>query len=114
MTKFEVFNDGVVTFYDVRNIANAGERPVDGLVLKSSMRFAYSNISMRRLYDAMQENIKIDELIIIPQNRFLSTQDVAIVDNKQYRISQIQHINTTKPPISRISLERLLTEYDIT
>lgn len=114
MTKFETFNDGVATFYNVTNIANPGERPVDGLVLKSSMRFAHATIGMRRLYNAMQEGVKIDELIVIPQNRYLSTQDIAIVEGKQYKITQIQHICETKPPISKISLERLTNEYDVT
>ena len=42
--KFERFTDGVAKIYAVANIADAGDRPVDGLKLKYRLCYQYETI----------------------------------------------------------------------
>lgn len=112
--EFLQFNDGVVNIYAVDNIANIGDMPRDGLVLKyEALRFEYKTIGVRRNYEAMQADVKLSELIQVPMHRDISSQDVAIIDGKQYRIEQAQHVTDTRPPSSKLSLSRLEKDYDI-
>ena len=113
-TNFLQFNDGIVDIYTVDNIADVGDMPKDGLVSKyQALRFEYQTIGVRRNYEAMQADVKLSELIQIPMHRDISSQDVAIINGKQYRIEQVQHDNGTRPSSSKLSLSRLEEEYDI-
>ena len=111
--EFLQFNDGIVNIYTVDNIAAIGDMPRDGLVLKYTLRFEYKTIGVRRNYEAMQADVKLSELIQIPMHRDISSQDVAIIDGKQYSIEQAQPDPDTRPPSSKLSLSRLEEDYDI-
>lgn len=106
------FNDGNVEIYSVENIAEKGDKPKDGLILKQNLHFRYDTIGIRRNYAAMQENVKLSELIVIYRNREISTQNVAVINGRQFRIHQVQHIDTTAPPTTKLSLVRLEVDYD--
>lgn len=113
MNKFLAFNDGTACFYRVENISVKGDKPEDGLVKKAELRFNYETIGVKRSYEAMQANVRLDEMIRTPMNRSISSQDIVIVCGRQYRIEQVQHDKTTKPPSSRFSLSRSEADYDI-
>lgn len=111
---FETFNDGIVKIYTVTNIAEPGDRPKDGLCLKYVLRFNYQTIGIQRNYEAMQAQIKLNELISVKMQRDISTQDVAIIgaDTTQYVIVQVQHKKDTLPPTSLLSLTKLEAKYE--
>jgi len=111
---FKTFNDGIVKIYTVKNIAEPGDRPKDGLCLKYVLRFNYQTIGIQRNYEAMQAQVKISELISTKMQRDISTQDVAIIgaDTTQYAIVQVQHKKDTLPATSLLSLSRLEAKYD--
>ncbi len=112
MPKFERFNDGLVDIYAVSNIAEKGDRPKEGLSIKYHLRFCYNTIGVKRNYEAMQAQVKLTELINTSLHRDISTQDVAVIYGKQYKIVQIQHKTDTLPPTSLLSLSRLEADYD--
>lgn len=107
------FNDGCVEICSVSNIAEKGDKPKDGLALRKKLHFRYDTIGIKRNYIAMQENIKLSELITIPLMRDISTQDIAIIDGRQYKIYQTQEIYTTAPATMKLSLIRLEVDYDL-
>lgn len=111
--KFLSFTDGIVDVFGVENIAPKGDKPRDGLRLKFRLRFEYQTIGVRRNYEAMQADVELSELIRIPKHRDISSQDVAIIDERQYRIEQVQHEGSTRPPSSKLSLSRLEVNYDL-
>ena len=113
MPEFLKFNDGIAQIYNVENIAEPGDKPKDGLIEKYRLNFGYKTIGTVRNYNAMQANVRLDEMIETPQKRDISTQDVVIIGGQQYEIKQAQHINDTKPPCTRFSLTRLEVDYDI-
>lgn len=105
--KFLTFNSGVVSFYRLVNVAQAGNKPLYERQLIARMRFDYETLGMNRFYTALQADIKLDELIITPLIRSVSTQDIAVINNIDYRIEQVQHVSDTKPPASRFSLSKI-------
>lgn len=110
--KFLTFNDGMAHFYSVENIAEPGDKPRDGLKLKRKLCFEYLTIGVKRNYEAMQADVRIDELIRTPMHRCLSTQDVCIIEGVQYHIEQVQHDPETHPPCSKFSLSKLEQKYE--
>ena len=115
MGKIQTFNDGVVDIYSVENIAEPGNMPHEGLISKYiGLRCEERTVGMARFWAANQNNVKIDTLIRVPRLRDVSTQDVAIlsIDNKQYKIKQVQYPPDVQPPVMDLSLERLEADYD--
>lgn len=110
---FLTFNDGIAKFYKVQNIAEKGDKPVEKPIFAVSLRFEYETVGISRFYTAMQANVKIDNLIRTPIFRDLSTQDIVLVNGVKYKILQIQHVEETKPPISRFSLQKVVEKYDL-
>ncbi len=113
--KIQVFNDGIVTIYSVDNIAEKGNKPKEGLTKKvGPLRYQKRTVGMSRYWTAMQAQVRVDQVIRVPQISSISTQEVAIpIDGLQYKIVQIQHIEDVQPPSMDLSLERIDANYDI-
>lgn len=114
--KYQSFEDGVVSIYKVSDIALPGDMPVDGLVLKQSLRYKERTVGLNRFYSALQNNIKVDLVIRCPEVRGLSesTNDILVaipIDGQQYKVMQIQYIEDSKPPSMDLTLERLGEPY---
>lgn len=111
---FLQFNDGIVDIYAVGNDAESGDMPSQALTLKyQALRFEFQTIGVRRNYEAMQADVKLSELIRIPMHREISSQDIAVMNELQYEIVQVQHDTGTRPPSSKLSLARLEVDYDV-
>lgn len=113
MPKFQKFNDGIVEIYSVENTAEKGDRPKEELKLKKRLRFSYQTIGVKRNYEAMQAQVKLTELICVPLHRDISSQDVAVLFGRRYRVEQAQHKSDTLPPVSLLSLTVLEADYDV-
>lgn len=111
-SSFLTFNDGIADFYKVRNTAPKGDKPVNTTVFAVRLRFGYETVGVNRFYTAKQADVKLDELIRTPMQRQISAQDIVKISGRFYRIEQVQHVNGTKPPISRFSLSRIEVDYD--
>ena len=117
-TKFESFNGGVVSLYKVTDLALPGDLPVEGLVLKQTLRYKERTVGMTRYFAAMQNNIKVDFVIRCPEVRGLSEKNTDIlvailIDGQQYKVMQIQYIEDAEPKSMDLSLERLGSDYAI-
>lgn len=115
--KHTVFNDGVAIIYRADNIAEDGERPEIKLIPLRKVMFAYRTVGMARYFEAMQNQIKISKMILIPRYADVDTNDIVIIngDNTQYRIEQVQHKNDTKPVTTQLTLSAIKAgeEYEI-
>lgn len=112
--KTQKFNDGVVNIYKVDNTSQAGNKPKEGLTLKvGPLRYEERTVGMSRYWTAMQDEVQIDYMIRVPKIKTISSQDIAIIDDKQYKITQVQYINDVNPPSIDLSLERLEANYVI-
>lgn len=96
-----VFNDGYLYIYNI---------DVEGNVDYKSARLFYfgkRTVTQKRMDEAAQIQQSIDLCVHIPY-----THDEVVADNvvgigtNYYRIISVQHIHTTNPPITVLSLER--------
>lgn len=103
--RFLNFNDGIVEIYRVDNGAENGNRNVEVLKFRDRMRFKSHTVGLKRFYEAMQFEINITKAIIIPEPvTKISTQDIAVIEGKRYKIEQIQERRETLPPSLLLSL----------
>ena len=105
---FEPLRDGIARLCRVTNIAEPGDTPREGLVELRSLPFDYQTVGVMRKQLFEQSNVKISELITVPQFRDISTQDVVILRGVQYQIRDVQD---TRPPTTKLTLERLEENY---
>lgn len=109
---FEAFADGIVTVYSVVNIAEEGDRPRDGLRKLLSLPFDYKTVGISRYTRGMQYDAKIAAVISVPLSPQVSTQNVVIIGDTQYSIWQVQRIMDTRPPTLKLSLEKVVENYE--
>ena len=111
------FNDGLAAIYTVDNVAEAGDQPKNGLTKKRTARFEYRTVGYNRFTQNMQNNVKIEKMILIPWGVRVSVQDVVILtddvgDTEQYEIMQAQDKTDTAPRSRQLSLRRIEAKYD--
>ncbi len=111
-TRFETFNDGVCHIYKLADVSIPGYKPQLRPKWYRSVPFGYKTIGVRRNYEAMQAQVRLDEMIIITQNREISPQDIVVINGVQYDIKQVQHKQDTAPRTTLLSLQRLEEVYD--
>lgn len=113
--KIQTFNDGIVNIYSVKNIAEPGNMPKEGLTLKvGPLRYKERTVGMSRYWTAMQAQARIDTVLRVQRIRGVSVQDIAVPnDGEQYRIKQIQYPEDVVPDVMDLSLERIDAKYDI-
>lgn len=110
--KFEPFADGIAHICTVTNIAEDGDRPRDGLKKLHVLPFDYKTVGLTRYIEGRQENVKISSVISVPYRADISTQEIAVLGETQYRIWQAQYIPDTRPPTLKLSLERIVENYE--
>ena len=112
--EFQTFNDGVCAIYEIGNIAEAGNKPKEGLKTKISRApYERRKVGITRFYTAKQANVKVEDVLRIPYNDQISTQDVCMIGEIQFAIKQVQHIYDTMPKSTDLTLQRLEDVYDI-
>ena len=110
--KYQSYPDGLAKIYKVEDISAPGDMPVDGLVLKQTLRYKERTVGLNRYNAFLQNNIKVDFVIRCPEVRGLSEKNTDIlvailIDEQQYTVKQIQYIEDASPPSMDLTLERL-------
>lgn len=108
--KMQPFRDGVCNVYFVEDGSNVGDIPTEALKHKLTLRFDNRTVGMKRFYEAAMADIKIDLVIRIPRQVFITTQDIVMIGNDKYRIKQIQQPDRAIPLSTDLSLERIAKE----
>lgn len=112
--KLQAHNDGVAKIYTVDNIAQPGNKPKDGLVLKHTLRYKERTVGITRVRLALQTGAEISYVLRCPRLRDVSSQDVAIPnDGRQYQITMVQYPEDINPPVMDLELERLEHDYEM-
>ncbi len=104
-TRFIAFNDGNL------DICRASGRKITDTI-ERDIRFGFRTVGYKRFYDAKVLSSQIDETVVIPYGRKVTTLDVCIIRKKQYRIIQVQRKFDASPPCLLLSLERIVPEYE--
>lgn len=118
--KHQSFNGGIVKIYQISEIVEPGDMPVEGLyTLFAQFRFEERKIGVTRNYMAMQNNQQIDRLIRIWQDRyiqpgFICTIDDGVDNDAQYRLARVEHLLSDEGlKLTDLTLERLDELYEL-
>lgn len=103
-------NSGILYYYALENVADAGLMPVEKLVYRGACFYSDRVIGFRRAYAAYGADRRIDRLVRchnvdIPDD----AKFVVLEDGRQYRIDLIQVIGDD----SDLTLVRLEENYDV-
>ena len=109
---FETFNDGVAEIYHLKDMSEPGFKPVLRPDLFKKFHFKYKTIGVKRNYEAAQAHVRLDEMISVPCDRNISTNDLCRIGKVVYQIKQIQHKTDTRPATTLLSLTRTECSYE--
>lgn len=103
------FNDGLVKIYAVTDTALPGYAPVKTLTQVATLRYEEQKLGVNRYYAAMQNQVKIQRVIRVPESPLeITTQDVAETeDGRRYRIDLVQRLQNVWP----VCLDLTLVEF---
>lgn len=109
------FDDGILTIYSVENSAEKGKKPVYSLKEKEKYYFGFSAVGINRYYTALQANIKIENVVNIPDWADVSTDDMCRLEGDTvYKIAMVQNVlDESNLKITKLSLERTGDIYGI-
>jgi hypothetical protein len=109
-----MFDDGQVDIYSITNTAFAGDLPKEGLTYGSSYWYEERTIGITRFYAALKTDVKLEMVIRIWRDKSIDTSLICKIDEVQYRIVQVQHLeNEDGLEVTDISLEKQGETYDI-
>lgn len=108
-----LLDDGIVTIYELTNVAAPGEMPREILRPLNSFYFGRRTIGYNRLYTAHGVNKRIDLLIRIWRADVTAGQ-YAIINGVQYRVDAVQQLtDETGLAVTDLTLEKVGAFYDI-
>lgn len=99
----ELFNDGLVTIYKTE------KRRIKTEVAR--LRYGLRTVGVKRFYEAKIAGSRVDKLISVPFNKFITGSSLLIIDDTQYEVVQIQEKYDSIPPVMYITLKQPATEY---
>lgn len=111
------FDDGILTVYNVKNIAQPGDRPVQGLEKKGQYYFGYARIGVTRYYNAMQASQEVSAVVNIPGWNDVKNTDVVVVSETpdlQYQVGFVQpEFDENGLRIMKLTLGRIGQKYEV-
>ena len=96
-TEFLTFDDGKCAIYEVKSNKLA-DQPVE------TLDFGERTIGVRRFYAARTASSEISRLVHVPQRRYITAKHNAVIDGTRYKIDAAQHLNSTNPPVTVLTL----------
>lgn len=110
---FLSFNDGICDIYSVENSAARGDRPVEKLIEKYHLRYRAHIVGMSRFYEALQAQVRITNAVEVPLREDVNPQDVAVINGRQYRITQKQERRDTRPASMLLTLSDIEEAFEL-
>lgn len=109
-----MLDSGTVDIFSVEDKSERGGFPVWKLEeLKAHECYEERTVGLTRFFTGKQASVSVDMLIRIWQNKGISSQDVARIDGKFYKIKQAQHLlDKDELPVTDLTLERTVERYD--
>ncbi len=109
-----ILDKGICSIYRIENIAEPGNTPKEGLVLKCDSWYGELNFETIPVNAVMQEGIETSARIRILQNRGINNHDVVAIDNQQYEVTRAYHgvDDESGELITDLTLKKVVTAYD--
>ena len=72
------------------------------------MRYEERRLGIQRYYSSLQNQIQLDRVIRVPRVAGITTQDIAVTEDKQaYRIDLVQSVMDVYPPSLDLRLTKI-------
>lgn len=114
MKPTQSFNSGLVRICGRETTGAAGYAGADKIEEKCTLRYQRRTIGMQRGYLAAQAKETIDLLIRCPYRPAVLENDIAMPgDGAQYKIKKVQVIESVRPLVMDLTLERLSNQYEV-
>ncbi len=101
---YQTYPDGWGSVYTVK------DRKITG-VRQGTVHFADSVVGERRFWDAQVLGVRIDRAILVPAATNVETDDLFMIDGRQYEVKQKQLYTKTQPESWLLSLSETLIRY---
>lgn len=111
-----MYDDGILSLYDLRDVAEPGNMPDERLVLVQTAFFGFRVVGYGRYYAALGANQQVDLLVRTPEP--LPSVRVGMYcileDGFQYRVDNVQRVTDDDGlPVTDLSLFRLEELFDV-
>lgn len=105
----QTYNSGLVTIYDVEDLAEPGYAPDNDLVPKAKLRYEEQRVGVTRYYAAQQANSDVDKVIRVPASavEVLAKDAARLQDGILYRIDFVQTVPGVYPRSLDLTLSRM-------
>ncbi len=108
-------NSGQLKIYEITPSKSTGGKPIETLSFKKNAWYGDLDIVTSEYYSAKQANTEIVKRVRILQDRSLTSLNIIVIDNKQYKVGRtFSGKNQNGMPITDITLERVVKSYEIT
>lgn len=109
------YNDGLVTVFEQKDMAEPGYQPRPELTQKVALRYAERRLGIQRYYSAAQSQQRVERVLRVPKSGQVNSQDVAKTeDGRLYRISLVQSVPDVFPPSMDLTLVRIEQSAEVT
>ena len=98
--KIQTFNDGILSLYTINDDDSLS--PV-----QSGIRFEYRTVGSKRFFEAYEFQRRADKVVRIPPTAEPLSNDIVIIEDKQFNILQVQKIKDTMPECWQLTLEAI-------
>lgn len=107
--------EGTLRICTLTNTAEAGEMPVEQLVIQSYHYYGDRTIGYNRQYAAIGVSQQVDRLVRIWRDDTVTVKMYAVLDDdKQYRIDMVQHMEDEDGlKVTDLTLFRLDDNFDV-
>lgn len=109
-----MFDSGLLTLYNLRDISNKSGMPKMALVEVTKSYYSNRVIGYNRLYAAMGANCKVDKIVRIwRESQARTEQIVEFEDGEQYKITAVQNLkDDNNLSVTDLTLERIEELYE--
>lgn len=90
----------------------AGGKPVELLEFIGRLRYRERTVGMRRYWEAMQSNAKIERVIRCPRHEMAQDGRIVLLGDVQYQVRQVQRPEE-HPKEMDLTLERVKSSYGL-
>lgn len=101
---FQTYTDGWGTSCTVKDRKITGTK-------QDVIHFAEQTVGERRFWDAQVLGVRIDRAVLVPYGSSVDTDDIFLIEGKQYEVKQKQLYDRTRPASWLLSLSEAVINY---
>ena len=104
----QLFTDGVMNVYEIKNVAEKGMlAKYDKVLRNSNVPYADKTAGEKRRFYAAQEGKEFDRVLRVQMEWGISTEHVIEIDKQLYKVVSNNNIYAVFPPFTEITLRKV-------